>query len=258
VVLRVAVEDTRWTITLDRPERRNALNRELLRALLAALRDFDADPDARVAVLTGADPAFCAGMDLYEMAGSGVSLDLAADTYDTVMRSVRKPIIGAVNGAAITGGLEIALGCDFLIASDRARFGDTHARVGVIAGGGVTVMLAQAVGVRMARQLSYTGELIDARTALRAGLVNEVVPHAELLPRARAIATMISDTEPVMISAFKDAYWRAGNLPVDEALVAERTASANHPVPASRVASARDDVIRRGSATVRPPSGRPG
>ena len=101
---------------------------------------------------------------------------------------MRRPIIGAVNGAAVTGGLELALGCDFLIASERARFADTHARVGVMPGGGLTVRLPRLIGIDRARRMSFTGDYIDAATALLWGLVVEVVPHEALLPRAREIA----------------------------------------------------------------------
>src|SRR5881275_755452 len=120
-MLRVERVDGRHEITLDRPAKRNALNRELAAAVAAALRAFDADDDARVAVLTGADPAFCAGMDLREL-GTG-RLDFSDDpTYADALRGCRKPVIGAINGAAVAGGFEIALGCDFLLASDRAWF----------------------------------------------------------------------------------------------------------------------------------------
>jgi enoyl-CoA hydratase len=179
-ILQVWRGEGRHEITLNRPRRRNAINRELNTAIVAALRAFDGDADACVAVLTGADPAFCAGMDLSDLSWA---IGPRVDTFASALRAVRKPVIAAVNGPAITGGFGLALGADFILASERAFFGDTHARVGVFPGGGMTVYLAQAVGVRRARQLSYTGELIDAAEALRLGLANEVLPHAGLLPR---------------------------------------------------------------------------
>src|SRR5215470_4452958 len=102
-----------------------------------------------------------------------------------------KPLIGAVNGVAVTGGLEVALNCDFLVASDRARFADTHARVGVMPGWGLTVLLPQRIGVARAREMSLTGNYVDATTALQWGLVNHVVPHDQLLPFARGLGADI-------------------------------------------------------------------
>src|SRR5690606_31631575 len=150
------------------------------------LRELDDDPDVRVMILTGADPAFCAGLDLKELGSSGLSAD--PDATPLPFGSLTKPLLGAINGAAVTGGFELALGCDLLIASERARFADTHARVGVMPGWGLTVLLPQAIGIRRARQMSFTGNYVDAATALAWGLVNEVVPHETLLDRARAIA----------------------------------------------------------------------
>ena len=149
-VLQVWRGEGRHEITLNRPRRRNAINRELNAAIVAALRAFDGDADARVAVLTGTDPAFCAGMDLTDLGWADRSPGDRGDTFASALRAVRKPVIAAVNGPAITGGFELALGADFILASEHAFFGDTHARVGVFPGGGMTVYLAQAVGVRRA------------------------------------------------------------------------------------------------------------
>jgi enoyl-CoA hydratase len=247
MTLRVDRAGGRYEITLDRPAKRNALNRELDAAIAAALRAFDADEDARVAVLTGADPGFCAGMDLRELSWT----ERSEDTFSSALRDVRKPLIAAVNGPAITGGLELALGCDFIIASERAYFGDTHARVGVFPGGGMTVHLAEAVGVRRARQLSYTGELIDARQALRLGLINEVVPHAELLPRAREIAAATAEIDPSLLVELRAAYHRRGNLGMDDALDAERAESRRRNAGAAGIAAVRDAVIARGRRQLR-------
>ena len=251
-----AVETARagrvWTIVLNRPDRRNAINAQLQRELVAALAAFDADEGARVAVLTGADPAFCAGMDLGELGAGEVRFSDEPD-YSDAMRAGSKPIIGAVNGPAVAGGFELALACDFLIASERAYFADTHGRVGVLPGGGLTVHLAQAVGVRRARQLSLTGEFVDAARALRDGLVNELVPHEELLPRATAIATVIAAVEPAMVSGLRHAYDRTLNLPADAALDAEAAQSRSRGIP-------REAVRKAGrSLTARPrPSDRSG
>ena len=144
------------TITLNRPEARNALNIALQRELGAALIAAEADPDVDVIVLTGADPAFCAGLDLRELADGAKNLvggaDDAAVSPFAALWQAAKPIIGAINGACVTGGFELALACDFLVASEQAFFGDTHARVGVMPAGGMSVFLPATVGVRGSSQ----------------------------------------------------------------------------------------------------------
>jgi len=195
------------TVTLNRPAARNALSQELRRTLPALLAELDADDGVRAIVLTGADPAFCAGVDLRELDGPP---ELNADLHprDAPFVTCSTPLIGAVNGAAYTGGLELALACHFLIASDRARFADTHARLGLLPGWGCTVLLPEAVGVRRARQMSVTCEPIDAATALRWGLVNDVVAHEDLHRAASQLARSIcaNDTAAVRrVSALYDA-----------------------------------------------------
>jgi len=186
------------TVTLNRPAARNALSSEVLRLLPHLLREADHREDVDVIILTGADPAFCAGLDLKELGstagnlgGSGADGSPNASGVRGPFPRVSKPIIGAVNGVAITGGFELALNCDFLVASEHAKFGDTHSRVGVMPGWGLTVLLPQAVGVRRAREMSFTGNFMLASEALHFGLVNHVVPHHELLPFTRKLATDI-------------------------------------------------------------------
>jgi enoyl-CoA hydratase/carnithine racemase len=205
----VEVTDGVATITINRPEARNALNRAVRRALPAAVDACEADDTVDVMILTGADPAFSAGVDLKEI-GSGATggddlrsgpaqpaladMDMSGRDADgrVPWRGALPPrtklLIGAVNGVAVTGGFELALGCDFLIASERARFADTHARVGVMPGWGLTVLLAQRIGVARAREMSVTGNFIDAQQAYEWGLVNHVVAHDELLPYCRKLA----------------------------------------------------------------------
>jgi enoyl-CoA hydratase len=205
-VLLTDVTDRVALITLNRPDARNALSRELLAALPEGIAACDADDDVDVIVLTGADPAFCAGLDLKSLA-SGKVADAPAAPPTAPSPAVgvrqepfgrtRKPLIAAVNGAAVTGGLEVVLACDFVIASERARFADTHARVGIMPGWGLTVRLAEAVGQRRAREMSVTGNFVDARTAYDWGLVNHVVAHEELLPYCRALgADIVSNDQP--------------------------------------------------------------
>ncbi len=202
-------------VVLDRPEARNALTGAMIADLGQALADADADPGVAAVVLTGRDPAFCAGLDLKDLARTYRDVAAAparrggADaprirrglTPDTT-----KPRIGAVNGPAVTGGLELALGCDFLIASERATFADTHARVGVMPAGGMTIRLPQLIGVNRARQMSLTGDFVDAATACAWGLVNEVVPHDELLPRACELAGAIAESDPAAIAELRAMY----------------------------------------------------
>jgi len=236
------------TITLSRPERRNAIDARLQAELVAALEEFDAAPEARVAVLTGADPAFCAGMDLRELGRGALAHDDGATTYAEAMRAVSKPVIGAINGPAVAGGFELALACDFLIASERAWFADCHAEVGIVPGGGLTVHLAQAVGVRRARQISLTGEYVSAERAFHDGLVTEVVRHERLLSRATEIAATIASRAPHMVTAIRDAYDRTLNLPAEEALDAEAAASRAAGIPTSQVRGVADGLIAHGSA----------
>ena len=192
------------TITLNRPEARNALSSEVLHLLPARLREADASDDVDVVILTGSDPAFCAGLDLKELGSTGGNLGATGadgrpnrDGIRGPFPAMVKPLIGAVNGVAITGGFELALNCDFLVASEFAKFGDTHSRVGVMPGWGLTVLLPQAIGVRRAREMSFTGNFLLADEALQFGLVNHVVSHADLLPFTRQLARdIIGNDQP--------------------------------------------------------------
>ena len=200
-IVLVATADRTATITLNRPQQRNALSTALIRELRRAVRAAEADDAVDVIVLTGAGPAFCAGLDLKELGAGGSALAEtgatgAADRADRgPLPPCTKPVIGAVNGAAITGGFELALGCDLLVASERARFADTHARVGIQPGWGLTVLLPQAIGLRRAREMSSTGNFLDAPTALAWGLVNHVVPHDDLLRFTHGLAADIASND---------------------------------------------------------------
>ena len=172
----VDVEERIATITLHRPEARNALSRAVTFALWDAVAAAGEDPAVAVVILTGADPAFCAGVDLKEVSGEappsaaprvpGEGPERSANGLYRFLPLIDKPIIGAVNGVAVTGGLEVALQCTFLVASERAKFADTHARLGVMPGGGMTVLMAQTIGLRRAIELSLTGNFLTAEEAL--------------------------------------------------------------------------------------------
>ena len=227
--VRITDEAAVRIITLNRPAARNALSRELNRALYAALTAADADEAVSAVVLTGADPAFCAGVDLKESARDGLRYfeEFQAQSCIAAVAAMRTPVVGAVNGATFTGGLEIALGCDFLLASERAVFADTHARVGILPGGGMTARLPQVVGVAMARRLSMTGEVIDAARAERIGLVTEVVAHERLLPRAVELAAQIVEVPRPTLRSLTEIYTTGSAAVTGPALAAEQ-AMASH------------------------------
>ncbi|CNE42729.1 enoyl-CoA hydratase/carnithine racemase [Mycobacterium tuberculosis] len=241
------------TVSLNRPERRNALNYELISALHRTMADLGSDETVRAVVLTGSGKSFCAGLDLRELGSTGDNLlKVGAFAGETgPWDRLSKPVVGAVNGPAVTGGLEIALHCDFLIASDRARFGDTHARVGVLPGWGLSYLLPQAVGVRRAREMSLTGRLVGAAEALRWGLVNRIVAADELIDTACAVAATMAETDPAIAAEFLTLY--ADNVSGTIAAASERetersTAWADRVFKPELVAQRADAVIERGRA----------
>ena len=212
-VILYEVSDRIATITLNRPDKRNALSSEVLRQLPIVMTTADDDPSVDVIILTGSDPAFCAGLDLKELgdtagnlSGTGADGGKNASGVRGPFPKLQKPLIGAINGVAITGGFELALNCDFLIASEHAKFGDTHSRVGVMPGWGLTVLLPQAIGVRRAREMSFTGNFMDADEALQWGLVNHVVPHHDLMSFTRKIAADIIGNEQDGVRQIRSTY----------------------------------------------------
>ncbi|WP_368623136.1 enoyl-CoA hydratase [Paraburkholderia sp. BR13444] len=224
-LLGVTREDAVLTLTLNRPEARNALNLALTEALVGALNRFEADESLRVLIVTGADPAFCAGLDLNDFSAPDAPRSWVAEMIDMWPR-ITKPVIAAVNGAAVTGGLELAMGCDFIIASERARFADTHTKIGALAGGGMTARLPYIVGPRWAKQISYTSEPIDAATALRIGLVNELVGHDQLMERASSLAKTIASRRPDLVATVKRVIDQGALTSLEEALRIEKAALA--------------------------------
>lgn len=202
-ILLIDTDERVRTLTLNRPQSRNALSAALRDRFFAALADAEADDDIDVVILTGADPVFCAGLDLKELAGQTALPDISPR-----WPAMTKPVIGAINGAAVTGGLELALYCDILIASEHARFADTHARVGLLPTWGLSVRLPQKVGIGLARRMSLTGDYLSATDALRAGLVTEVVAHDQLLPTARRVAASIVGNNQNAVRALLASYHR--------------------------------------------------
>lgn len=221
-LLLVETADRVRTLTLNRPESRNALNVDLLNLLTTELCDADADDAVDVVVLTGTDPAFCAGLDLKGLSSfAPTPRDPASKPPKRelperrpgaptnpwlALRSMTKPVIGAINGAAVTGGFELTLGCDFLIASDKAAFADTHARVKVMPDGGLTGLLPQSIGLRYAKEMSFTGDFINAEEAHRLGLVNRVVPHDRLIKTVLELAAKIIKNDQAAVRNLKRTY----------------------------------------------------
>lgn len=258
----VAIDDRVATVTLNRPRQRNALSRALQRRIREVLLALDADEAVDVIILTGADPAFCAGVDLKELGGGGAadraaardaSADLVVprDDHRGPFPRVSKPVIGAINGVAVTGGLELALACDFLVASDRAQFADTHSRVGVMPGWGLTVLLPEAIGVRRAREMSITGNYIDAEQALQWGLVNHVVPHDELLATCEKLAADITTNDQAGVRQMLETYRRVVQTATDEAWAVEAEVSrrwARENLDPAAVEARRQGILERGRA----------
>ena len=241
------IADQVAVVTLNRPARRNALSGALLTQLRVTLTELNSRSDVGAVVLTGADPAFCAGLDLTELGQPGSPLSSA--TAGPVLPELVKPLIGAVNGAAITGGLELALACDFLVASELARFADTHARMGIQPGWGLTVALPEAVGLRRAREMSGTGNFVNARTALEWGLVNHVVRHADLLAVAVGLAADAASTDQDALQAIFATYREGSLVTRGEASRVEASAHArwhDAGIDGDEVARRRDAVIERG------------
>jgi len=228
-------------VTLNRPAARNAINLALAIGFAEAIAGAQ---DARCIVVTGADPAFCAGIDLRNL-GTDRLMDIPA--YNEVLARSRVPAIAAVNGAAVTGGLELALACDFIVASERAVFADTHVRVGVFPGP-VMVDLPRRIGMARAREMSMTGNFVDAETAAAIGLANHVVAHDELLPFTLQLAAAIADADPEMVSGMRECWDLTGEQPVREAYAALRqfrSAGGYNSPTGSDVASRREAVLAR-------------
>lgn len=244
------IEDRVARVTLNRPDALNALSTELRNAISREFEELSDNKEVEVIILTGAGRAFTVGLDLKEL---GKERPTTTKPYPRnlldIMAAVPQPIIGAINGYAITGGFELALMCDFLIASPEAKFADTHARVGVVPGWGLSQRLPRLIGLNRAKELSLTGNFLDASTAAAWGLVNRVVPAAELLATCEQLARDILTTDPTTRAEMKrimEAGWEA-NLATG--LEIERQASSAHDRaqrPSQQVAERRANIQARG------------
>ncbi|GAB6906071.1 CrtA1 [Desulfosarcina cetonica] len=211
------------TITLNRPERRNAINQQMLVDLYGMLETVAAAEAIRVIIVTGNGPSFCAGLDL-DAVGRENLFDPRGDGRDLpeLMRACKKPVIAAVSGHAVNRGFELALNCDFIIAAENAQFSDNYVRVGIHPGWGITQLLQQTVGQRRAKQISFSCQPVFAHTALAWGLVNEVLPRELLLDRAKAIAAQIVQADPELLVTIKTLIENCNRDPLEKALDTER------------------------------------
>lgn len=237
-------------VTLNRPDALNALSRALRAEIVRTFSDLARDESVRAAVLTGAGRAFTAGVDLKEAGETGFALGADGGEIDLAkgLAAFPWPIIGAINGFAITGGFELALMCDVLLASENARFADTHARVGIMPGWGLSQRLSRLIGISRAKELSLTGNFLDAGTAERWGLVNRVYKPEDLLPAAIQLGHDMASCDPTMLRNYKkvidDGY--AATFADGLRMEVERSAEHARSVTAESVEAARQAVTERG------------
>lgn len=237
-------------VTLNRPEALNALSAALRNRIAEVFVQLREDPTTEVIVLTGAGRAFTVGLDLKELGGETAATPALADVdVSDAIAATPQPIIGAINGYAITGGFELALMCDFLIAAPDAKFADTHARVGVVPGWGLSQRLPRLIGINRAKELSLTGNYLDAATACAWGLVNRVVPADELVATCIALARDIASTDPTTRGEIKRIMDEGWHTALGDGLEIELRANRAHSkaeVRADKVASRRAAIQARG------------
>ncbi len=241
------------TITFNRPEAKNAMTMAMRQRFCALLSEAEQLSELRAVILTAVDPVFTAGVDFKEASsGDFGSKWNAFDAQFAInpgkaLRAMTKPVIAAVNGACVSGGLEVALSSSFIVASERARFADTHARLGVIATWGLTALLPRAVGIRKAREMSVTGNFVSADEALRIGLVNHVVAHDELGPFARKLAMDV----PALgsIQEIMRLYMRGEDLSLADALALEAEHTVRRTFDAKSFGELGAATAKRGSAS---------
>jgi len=254
-VLLVEREQGVATLTLNRPEAMNALSLELRRAIAEAFGAIARDAEIGAVIVTGRGRAFCAGLDLKELGGESERGErgspgamLSEGDMIAALRACPLPVLGAVNGFAITGGFELALACDLLIASSEARFADTHARVGIVPGWGLSQRLPRLIGIGRAKELSFTGNFLDAGQALAWGLVNRVVPPGELMPTARQLARDMLSCDRDTLCRIKRVYDEGFATTLDAGLRLELEASREHAasVRPEAIAARRRGIQARG------------
>jgi enoyl-CoA hydratase len=252
-ILRIEKKDGIAIITLNRPDALNALSTHLVAELCDAFEELPRDDSVEVAILTGSGRAFSAGVDLKELSGSADAPRAPTSIGDSarMIRAVAafdRPLIGAINGFAITGGFELALMCDVLIASTQARFADTHVRVGIAPGWGLSQKLPRLIGIGRAKELSFTGNYIDAEQAERWGLVNRVVEPDQLLETCEKLAREMIGCDQRTVRRYKSMIDTGYATTFGEGLAMEERASKEYmaTVSTGTVASRRVDVLKRG------------
>ncbi len=237
-------------VRLNRPKALNALNAALMRELVTALSDFDADDSIRCLVVTGDERAFAAGADIKEMANASAIEMLTRGTIELWDRlgALRKPIIAAVSGHCLGGGCELAMACDMIVASDTARFGQPEINVGIIPGAGGTQRMTRAVGKAIAMEMILNGRVLGATEAAQFGLVNRVVPAVSYLDEALKLAGEIAKRAPLAVQIAKNSINKAEELPLSEGIDYERRsfyllfASADQKEGMSAFAAKRDAI----------------
>lgn len=238
------------TVTLNRPDSMNALSQAMMKALTAAFRSLQQDQDIAAVILTGAGKAFCAGLDLKELSEKSLEeFKLEGDhDIESAILEFDRPVIGAINGVAATGGFELALWCDMLVATNTARFVDTHARVGLVPGWGLSQRLSRMIGINRARELSFTGNFLPAQQAESWGLVNRVVDAADLLPTCESIAKDISSCHRTTLVRYKRVINEGAGMSLQNALTYEKLAMDLHSATqgSSDISERRESVINRG------------
>ena len=249
-ILKVERDGPVAILTLNRPDALNALSRALRFEIVHSFNRLAEDDSLRAVVLTGNGRAFTAGVDLKEAGQTGFALGVDGGDIDIAksLAAFPWPIIGAINGFAITGGFELALMCDVLLASENAKFADTHVRVGIMPGWGLSQRLSRLIGVSRAKELSFTGNFLDSETAERWGLVNRVYKADELLPAAIKLAHEMASCDPVLLKNYKQVIDEGLAMPMGDAMKMEVHRSAEHAksVSAESVEAARVAVTARG------------
>ncbi|MBW2424883.1 MAG: enoyl-CoA hydratase [Deltaproteobacteria bacterium] len=241
-------------LTLNRPEQRNALSSELRLAIGAAFRELEADPEIRAVIVTGAGSAFCAGMDLKEMGSGGEDVtgyELSVAGQFEMREGIEEfsgPVIAAVNGAAATAGFELALACDLIFASTTAKFLDTHARVGILPGWGLSVRLPRRIGIARAKEVSLSGNALAAERAYEWGLVNRVCKPDALVDEARALALDICSCVPGVMEGVKKLIDEGQAMPFEEAMEHELRVGteSSKQIDSASIAARRMGVVERG------------
>jgi enoyl-CoA hydratase len=229
--LKYEVTDGVALITLNRPKALNAINRMMIQELAQVLDQAEEDPETRVVILTGAEEkAFAAGADITEFQHiSPLEALHSSQGFQAAFNRIerlKKPVIAAVNGFCLGAGCELALACDMIFASDRARFGQPEVNLGFIPGGGATQRLSRLIGRARAKELIYTGEMIDAQEAYRIGLVNKVFPAAELMTAVRKLAQQVTSKGAVAIELAKKVIDEGYGVDLTSALALEAKAFA--------------------------------